>query len=646
MTSPGNATSGKGHDPPALMPADMRLRPSVSGLLVAVAAAMLLTACSASADGEPATPSGSVASTTTIPPTSTSSPAAPSTSSDPPPDGDSEWEVGPLQGMLIERQQYADVLFLTYTDWFQGMGHQGEREDVAADVDVRYPPPPPLVDGEFPAPCASDETLVDVAVQYLGQPIPNASDSPPAWITSQAVARTRSAEEARRLLDEVRTCHEGHALGPVEGLGDEDGWAESLVEMGADEAVTAASDDDAMVRAVTVRVGPVVGYLAVLGSPQVVPDVDVVEVLARELLAGIATGVRPVDAESEAGGADPLEGFRVHVRTGGTILAIGDGRSDEVVFEAPPDRPMHFTRPAVAPDGQTVAFVWYDPEVEPDGTDYRTTLAILQPDGSIVDVVTAEQIETSSGAQWANIGRLAWNSDGSWLAFEWQEPSSWGEVWLVRSDGTDLRLATPPSSSEWTEGDEEPVWGPDPEVLYFQSARTRSGNIFRGALDGSGIEQVSPDLEDGQISNATVSPDGRWMVAVNLRSELLVVDLDTGEHVLHPPVREISNSSYSQPQWSPDGRRVVYSFEGGGTGQGVTQALLVEPASGTVERIPVPEGRGQTLVWSEDGTRLLTTLQERFTGMAGLAVVDVEPGEVTPVRQDLGTVSLLQPTSP
>jgi hypothetical protein len=55
---------------------------------------------------------------------------------------------------------------------------------------------------------------------------------------------------------------------------------------------------------------------------------------------------------------------------------------------------------------------------------------------------------------------------------------------------------------------------------------------------------------------------------------------------------------------------------------------------------------GGTLVWSEDGTRLLTTLQERFTGMEGLAVIDVETGEVMPVRQDLGTVSLLQPTWP
>jgi hypothetical protein len=44
--------------------------------------------------------------------------------------------------------------------------------------------------------------------------------------------------------------------------------------------------------------------------------------------------------------------------------------------------------------------------------------------------------------------------------------------------------------------------------------------------------------------------------------------------------------------------------------------------------------------------RLLTTLQERFTGMEGLAVIDVETGEVMPVRQDLGTVSLLQPTWP
>lgn len=572
--------------------------------------------------------------TTTTPPSTTTTTA-------PEPAGD-EWEVGPLPAMLIERQHYADVLFLTYTEWFQGMNHRGEREAVAAEADVSFPPPPPLTEEDFPAPCAPRDDIAEIEVQYIGQPIPNSQpDTSPAWITGQAIARTVDVDSAARVMDAVRECSEvAHPLGPVEGSAADDELADLLSGMGADDVVTASSSGEPMVRSATFRVGPVVGYVAVLGNSQIVPDVDVVESHARDLLSGVLVGVRPLaDGDTPAG--DPLAGFRVHVG----FRAIGDGQPDEVVFEVPPDRALA-SRGAVAPDGKTVAFVWYDPEVEWDSPrDRQTTLSIAQADGTIVDVVTTEQIERSTGTQWARIGDLAWNSDGSWLAFEWQEPSAWGEVWAVRPDGSDLRLATPPSSQEWYDGDEEPRWGPDPEILYFQSARTRQGSIWRTSMDGSMMEQVTPDIEDSQISNAAISPDGRWLVAVNLRNVPIVVDLETGDYELHDPVPEIENLSFAWPQWSPDGR-VVYSFAGGGTGQPIQQALLVDPAAGTIERIAVPPNRGGTLVWSDDGTRLLTALQERFTDMVGLAVIDVETGEVTPVRQDLGEVSLLQPTWP
>lgn len=554
-----------------------------------------------------------------------------------------EWLVGPLAGMLIDRSAYGDAMFLNYVDFLHGMNFRGEREALAALADVTYPPPPELSRSDFPAPCVTDWDLVEVEAQYIGQQI-RSSDPSPAWITAQAVATTESPEIAAEAIAAIEDCAEERTLGPIVSSPADDAWAEALIDAGADEAVTASADAGGLfVRAVTVRVGPALGYLAMQGHELQVPDVDVIEVLASDLLSRMTTNVRFV--EGDPGQVEePLAGFRVQVHSGNSVLSIGDGDPDEVLFEAPPGMSVTSARPA--PDEETLAFTWYDSSVDWESHDRQETLSIRQPDGDIVDIVTTEQVETSLRTRWADLGYLSWNSDGAWLAFEWEEPSTWGEVWAVRPDGSDLHLATPPSSQDWTDGDEEPTWGPDPNVIYFQSARTRSGSIWRIAMDGSEMAQVTPELEDSQISNATVSPDGRWMVAVNLRNVPIVVDLENDDHQVLESVPEIDNSFYALPQWSPDGRQVIYALAGGGTGEATRQALVIDPATGSLVRIGVPPGRGGTFVWNDDGTKLLTSLQARFNDMEGLAVIDVSSGEITPVRQDLGTVTLIQPTWP
>lgn len=133
-------------------------------------------------------------------------------------------------------------------------------------------------------------------------------------------------------------------------------------------------------------------------------------------------------------------------------------------------------------------------------------------------------------------------------------------------------------------------------------------------------------------ANAQVSPDGKWVVIVSARSgwdHVYLVPTAGGPAV---PVTSGRFEAW-RPQWSPDGRRIV--FDANVEGQYGTRHLYVatvNPATGqsTVEAITTGRGTNIAPQWSPDGTRLLYQHTDP-TNSADVWMVEARPG-ATPRR--------------
>ncbi len=76
------------------------------------------------------------------------------------------------------------------------------------------------------------------------------------------------------------------------------------------------------------------------------------------------------------------------------------------------------------------------------------------------------------------------------------------DIWLVRTDGTNLRRLTSHISD-----DSNPRWAPDSKTIWFISNRTDSSQVWNIQIDGGEAQQVTEQPLD--VANLIVSPDGR-----------------------------------------------------------------------------------------------------------------------------------------
>ncbi|MGD2111277.1 MAG: S9 family peptidase [Phycisphaerae bacterium] len=96
--------------------------------------------------------------------------------------------------------------------------------------------------------------------------------------------------------------------------------------------------------------------------------------------------------------------------------------------------------------------------------------------------------------------------DGRWIVFDLkvidlEENKGVSDLWLVRTDGTDLRQLTSHPS-----GSSSPRWSPDNKSILFLSKRTETSQVWRIPLDGGEARQVTD--EPLNVANLVVSPDG------------------------------------------------------------------------------------------------------------------------------------------
>lgn len=297
--------------------------------------------------------------------------------------------------------------------------------------------------------------------------------------------------------------------------------------------------------------------------------------------------------------------------------------------------PFDAREPSWSPDGKSIAFtsnrsgkfdIW------------ARTLA----DGSL------RQLSVGPGGN----SRATWSPDGTQIAYGSDRPEAPG-VYAADLQGHERQVAhidlprkigtlVPPGTPAWTpdgkdvifprieggrarlmRGDTEFLAGEDMHPFRIQWLSDRAylyaadGKIKRRSVDGGAAEIVAftapievrrPDYRKrGQdltspgprpvigVQRAVLSPDGKRIAFTALGGLWLMT---IGE----APRRLTDEGPYVvlDPAWSPDGQRIAFASDRGGS----LDIWTVEPASGQATRITRAEGAEIRPAWSPDGKRL------------------------------------------
>ncbi|MET0558376.1 MAG: hypothetical protein ABW065_06865 [Solirubrobacterales bacterium] len=271
------------------------------------------------------------------------------------------------------------------------------------------------------------------------------------------------------------------------------------------------------------------------------------------LLAAIAlvgAGAAPAAlAWPGANGAIVFEAFypggEEHDRGRGIRIApLGADRSEVVsLTDDPADGD-----PQVSPDGRQVVFVRSsDPGTF--GHEPPTTIYLIRVDGSGLRPLT-------DGTQADD--EPSFSASGSRVYFTRRVSGQGTDIFSVRLDGSGLRRITSGGAS-----DRHPRLAARGGLLSFArgpgSDSSRQAHIFLARADGSRVRDLTPRLASHlAASDPEFTPDGR-RVAYSTGDRLLSVRVDGKRPRLLLPPRAGSDRVYADPTFAPDGRSLLFT---------------------------------------------------------------------------------------
>jgi TolB protein len=134
------------------------------------------------------------------------------------------------------------------------------------------------------------------------------------------------------------------------------------------------------------------------------------------------------------------------------------------------DHPALDRYPTIAPSGQRMAFV-----SERNG---NPEIYVARGDGT--EVVQLTHRGEKAGAP-------AWSPQGDWIVFASQIAQDQWELYLIRTDGSGLRLLT-------RRGGEQPAWSPDGTQVAFFDYRGGTGHLYVIDIDSGKEQRVKRSL--------------------------------------------------------------------------------------------------------------------------------------------------------
>ncbi len=217
------------------------------------------------------------------------------------------------------------------------------------------------------------------------------------------------------------------------------------------------------------------------------------------------------------------------------------------------------------------------------------------------------------------------------------------DVYTAEFDPAAGKVATPPqkATQRFIGSNSSPAWSPDGQYLVYISQRRQLLSFGLGSqvlsirsLKTGQERELSPKLYYIQ-ENMRWSPDGRSILVAArdgknlLRNGLYLIDAQTGE--VTPILRSEPGlgSSFFDPAWFPDGKRLLYRRGDLGT---TTETILtrdLETGQETELFRSAPRLEIRDIALSSDGRQLALALLEKETRSSVLKVLPVAGGDAS-----------------
>ena len=182
-------------------------------------------------------------------------------------------------------------------------------------------------------------------------------------------------------------------------------------------------------------------------------------------------------------------------------------------------------------------------------------------------------------------------------------------IYVMNDDGSNKTLVYDAKPDMW-----DTRWTPNGQIAF----KSR-GKIYLINPDGTNLQQLA-DPGEGRISYFTFSPDGKkvlfkWEERINQKTvwSVRVLNIETGK------IRKIADMLVAFPDWSPDGRYIVYVTPLGLDDGTLGNSLWIMDADGRNRReiLSPPVGGALNIArwvprWSPDSQQIVYT-QQNFT---------------------------------
>jgi Tol biopolymer transport system component len=237
---------------------------------------------------------------------------------------------------------------------------------------------------------------------------------------------------------------------------------------------------------------------------------------------------------------------------------------------------------------------------------------------------------------WIVFERFRQAPDGSTTTMDYDRR----QIWLVKADGSGLHELAPGLP---VDGKVAPDISPDGTKVVFSSWTPKS-QIWEAGIEGGDPRLVSTDCSglptECQEWDPAYSPDGRRIAFVHSTdglktSAIAIRDLATGE-VTRLPTTSVPESDgwVAQPTWSPDGLQVAYhrnTQKPGDNFPSDTRIWIVNADGTGLYRLATPaDYKAADPDWSPDGSRIVFATEGAREQEGGRAVrrpgAEVRPG--------------------